>query len=65
MRPTSCRPSALSRLARDQRGATAVEYALIVSLIVIAMVAALRGVADTTINMWTNVSTTVHEVSQS
>ena len=65
MRPTSRRPSALSRLARDQRGATAVEYALIISLIVIAIVTALRGVADTTIGMWNNVSTTVHDVSQS
>lgn len=42
-----------------QRGATAVEYGLIVSLIVIAMVTALNSVAERTINMWANVSTAV------
>jgi pilus assembly protein Flp/PilA len=45
-----------ARLLHDERGATAVEYGLIVSLIVIAMVASLKGVAGTTINMWADVS---------
>lgn len=43
-------------LAHDQRGATAVEYALIVSLIVLAMVGALRSVANANTGMWNNVS---------
>lgn len=51
------------RLARllcaCQRGATAVEYGLIVSLIVIAMVTALNTVAEKTNNMWANVSNAV------
>ncbi len=45
----------LKRLVEDQSGATAIEYGLILSLIVIAMIAALNGVATTTINMWSNV----------
>lgn len=43
------------KLATDSTGATAVEYGLIVALIVIAMIAALNGVADTTIDMWNDV----------
>ena len=42
----------LLRLARDSRGATAIEYGLIVSLIVIAMIGALRGLADENTGMW-------------
>ena len=42
----------LRRLLRDSKGATAVEYGLIVSLVVIAMISALSAVADTTTNMW-------------
>jgi len=48
-----------SKLRRDERGATAVEYGLIISMIVLAMVGALQGVAGTTANMWNNVSNTV------
>jgi len=47
------------RLFVDRRGATAVEYGLIVALIVLAMVGALSSVADTTTTMWNNVSTKV------
>ncbi|MEO6388492.1 MAG: Flp family type IVb pilin [Croceibacterium sp.] len=36
----------------DTRGATAIEYGLIVALIVIAMVAALQGFANANTNMW-------------
>ena len=48
-----------STLLRDERGATAVEYGLIVSLIVIAMITALNGVATATTDMWGRVSTEV------
>ena len=51
----------LRDLHLDERGATAIEYALIISLIFLAMAGALGGVADTTINMWTNVSNEVTE----
>jgi pilus assembly protein Flp/PilA len=49
----------LRRLLRNSRGATAIEYGLIASLIVVVMISALRGVAVTTINMWNNVATVV------
>jgi pilus assembly protein Flp/PilA len=45
-----------STLWTDQRGATAVEYGLIISLVVLAMVGALMQVADTTTGMWNDVS---------
>jgi len=53
----------LQDVGRDDRGATAVEYGLIISLVVLAMIGALGGVADTTINMWNNVATEVVENS--
>ncbi|HEY1146746.1 MAG TPA: Flp family type IVb pilin [Allosphingosinicella sp.] len=43
----------------DERGATAVEYGLIVSLIVLAMLGALNNVAGVTINLWTTVANEV------
>jgi pilus assembly protein Flp/PilA len=46
---------------QDERGATAVEYALIISLIVLAMVTALGNVASTTVSMWNNVSNEVQK----
>ena len=49
----------LMRLLRDDRGATAVEYGLIVTLIVIAMMAALNGVADENNSLWSTVSNKV------
>jgi pilus assembly protein Flp/PilA len=51
----------IPKLAKDERGATAIEYALIAALIVISMVAALSNVASTTTNMWNNVSNEVRE----
>lgn len=53
----------IERLAQDEQGATAVEYGLIVSLIVIAMISALGNVAGSTINMWNNVSNEVADDS--
>lgn len=47
------------RFLADNRGATAVEYGLIVSLIVIAMIASLVAVANITNSMWGNVSNAV------
>jgi pilus assembly protein Flp/PilA len=48
-----------SRLVQDQKGATAVEYGLIIALIVLAMMAGLGQFASTTIGMWNNVSAAV------
>ena len=51
-----------SNLLRDEKAATAVEYGLIVAMIVLAMIGALRLVAGSTTTMWNNVSTTVVSV---
>jgi pilus assembly protein Flp/PilA len=50
-------------IASCQMGATAVEYGLILSLLVIAMMAALGNVAGSTSNMWNDVSNDVTEAS--
>ena len=49
----------IRRIRRCEQGATAVEYGLIVTLIVIAMFAALGNVAGSTIGMWNEVSNKV------
>lgn len=49
----------IKRLKQDNRGATAVEYGLILALIVLAMMASLTFLARTTTNMWNNVSQAV------
>ena len=46
-------------LLRDCRAATAVEYGLILALVVLALMASLIAVATATTDMWNNVSTTV------
>jgi pilus assembly protein Flp/PilA len=51
-----------AKLARDDKGATAIEYALIISLIVIAMIAGLGRFATTTTNMWNFVENEVGSV---
>lgn len=49
----------LKDLMKDRKAATAVEYGLILSLIFLAMVVAVRGVASETTSMWNNVSEAV------
>ncbi len=45
-----------SGIFKDRRGATAVEYGLIVSLIFLVVIGAIIGVTSTTIEMWNYVS---------
>ncbi|BBC72864.1 pilus assembly protein [Altererythrobacter sp. B11] len=52
----------MKTILRNESGATAIEYGLIVALIVIAMMAALQGVADGTIEIWTTIREQVHAV---
>lgn len=47
----------LIALLKDKSGATAIEYGLIIALIVIAMIAGMSRFASTTANMWTHVQT--------
>ena len=49
----------LRTIVGDSRAATAIEYGLIVSLIVVAIIGALQLFAGKTISMWGNVSTAV------
>ena len=49
----------LKHLRNDDRGATAVEYGLILALIFLALMGAVQAFGASAIAMWTNVSTTV------
>lgn len=49
----------LRRLLASNKGATAVEYGLIIAMIVLAMMAALTNVASKTNGMWGNVANEV------
>jgi pilus assembly protein Flp/PilA len=49
----------------DSSGATAVEYGLILSLVVIAIVSMLQAVAGATIEMWDTVETEIVEATSS
>ena len=44
---------------KDERGATAVEYGLILAMVFLAMVSAVSLFASATIDMWDNVSNEV------
>ena len=46
-------------LFRSRRGATAVEYGLILCLIVVAAMVAVMSLADTTVGMWGNIASNV------
>ncbi|MBO9711603.1 Flp family type IVb pilin [Sphingomonas sp.] len=54
--------SRAARLFRDPKGATAVEYGLILALIVLAIMGALLELGSITSGLWTNVSTKVQAV---
>ena len=63
-RPDSAqRRPGLIGLVRDCRGATAVEYGFILALIVLAMIAALKDVGNTTSSMWNNINSKVSNAS--
>jgi len=42
----------LTRLRRDSRGATTVEYAMVLAFIVLAIITSVRGVADENTGIW-------------
>lgn len=52
----------LNALFQDRRGATAVEYGLILALIFLALVSGARIVGTTTSDMWNNVSAKIASV---
>ncbi|MBX7502475.1 Flp family type IVb pilin [Qipengyuania mesophila] len=53
----------LRNLGRDTRGATAVEYGLILALIFLAMVGAIQSFGTTATSMWSNIETAVVAVT--
>lgn len=60
--PTAFRALAhrtLHRALRDTRGATAVEYALIIAMIVLVMIVGLTAMAKPTIEIWNGISANV------
>ena len=52
----------LKAILEDDSGATAIEYGLIVSLIVIAMIASLNTFANETMSMWGRVEAAMASV---
>jgi pilus assembly protein Flp/PilA len=48
----------MRRLRRDKRGATAIEYGLIVALIAVAMMGGLKALGGGAGGMWSNLSNT-------
>ena len=55
------RMSFIKKLSGDQRGGTAIEYGLIVALIVIAMIAALSGLGSQNAGGWGSFSNKANE----
>jgi pilus assembly protein Flp/PilA len=53
----------LKNLYLSDKGATAVEYGLILALIALAAIVAITGVANETVNIWDDVANQVTEVS--
>ncbi|WP_404712811.1 Flp family type IVb pilin [Sphingomonas sp. MMS24-J13] len=52
----------IGKLARDTRGATAIEYGLIVALLVIVIVAGVSALGGATGDMWSNMAAKVAKV---
>jgi pilus assembly protein Flp/PilA len=52
-----------ARLILDEKAATAVEYGLIIALIVIVLITGLANFANATINMWNTVADNVTAVT--
>ena len=53
----------LRTLARNTRGATAVEYGLILALVFLAMLGAIQAFGTSAISMWTDIETKVVAVT--
>ena len=53
----------LRKLLEDRKGATAIEYGLILAMIFLAMMVGVVSVGLTTSSMWTNVSDSVQNNS--
>lgn len=52
-------PSAIRNFLRDEQGADAIEYGVIVAMIFLVIVVAVASMANNTVNMWDNISSHV------
>nr|WP_247712600.1 Flp family type IVb pilin [Qipengyuania xiapuensis] len=52
-------------MKRDDRGATAVEYGLILALVFLAMIGAVQSFGQTSIQMWDRISVATQGANQS
>ncbi|GMM93896.1 hypothetical protein MTsN3n11_21980 [Qipengyuania sp. MTN3-11] len=52
-----------SRIVRDETGATAVEYGLILALVFLAMLGAVQAFGQNATTMWNDTSETINEAS--
>lgn len=57
--------TALEQLSKDDRGATAIEYGLIVAMLALGAMVALKGFAGETTEMFTMVNSRVEAVTSS
>lgn len=53
--------NSLARFRRDDSGATAVEYGLIMALMTVALIGALGATGDSTQDKWDGISTDVED----
>ena len=51
----------IKKIVDDTAGATAIEYGLIVAFFSLAIIASFDRIADTTINMWQDVTTRLND----
>ena len=54
----------IARVRASERGATAVEYGLLIALIFLAAIGAFRAFGDNAITMWTSVSNEIEAVNR-
>ena len=54
----------IKRLAQDERGATAIEYGLILAMIFLAMIGAVATFGQGVITMWTGVADDIEETRE-
>ena len=54
----------LSALARDPKGATAIEYGLLTALLAVAALGAITSFANQGVSMWNSISTKSHDAIQ-
>ena len=55
--------STIAKFLKNERGATAVEYGMILALVFLAMIGAVRAFGLNAVEMWTDMATTILEAT--